>query len=78
MGRFGLSSVAAKMDSKKTIKVMKVEEGEAGKARKLVEEIMEELVVGAMGEGGGNGKGKSKSMKKGERGESIEIEFVGV
>ena len=48
-----MSSVAAKMDSRKTIKVMKVEEGEAGKARKLVEEIMEELVVGAVGEGGG-------------------------
>ena len=65
------------MDSKKTIKVMKVEEGEAGKARRLVESIMEELVDGAVGEGGGNVKGKTKCMKKGERGESVEIEFVG-
>ena len=41
---------------------------------------MEELVDGAVGEGGGKIKGKSKCLKtglKGERGASVEIEFVG-
>ena len=68
------------MDATKSVKVIKVEEGEGGKARKLVESIMEEIVDGVVGGGGGKDKGKSKCVKngpKGERGEVIEIEFVG-
>ena len=75
-----MSSVVYNMDVDKKIKVIKVEEGEAAKARKLVESIMEELVDGAVGGGGGNIKGKPKGVKtgiRGERGEVVEIEFVG-
>ena len=50
------------MDSKKEIKVSKVEEGEAGKARKLVTSILADLVDGAVGEGRGEGRLRGRRM----------------
>ena len=78
-----MSSVAIVMEANQSVKVIKVEEGEAGKARKLVNSILEELVDGVVGEvkGGGMIKGKAKCVKavvKGEGRARGEIEFAGV
>ena len=52
------------MEATKEVKVIKVEEGEAGKARKLVSSILADLVDGAEGEGRGGGKIKGKKEDK--------------
>ena len=55
------------MELKKNASVAKLDEGEGGKNRRIIEEIMDDLVVEVVG-GSGRDKGNDNVAKKGGRG----------